>query len=87
MLGRQLGLTISTGTTVLIPVEPSPSLCRPTHISERLGQLGPREGEPPALNTQQLCSGPQMEPHLLSQSQTFKGQQVTLEGKLGPSRS
>lgn len=44
MLGRQLGLTISTATTVLIPVEPSPSLCRPTHRSERLGQLGPRGG-------------------------------------------
>lgn len=28
-----------------------------------------------------------MEPHLLSQSQTFKGQQVILKGKLGPSRS
>lgn len=50
MLGQQLGPTISTGTTVLTPVEPSPSLCRPTHRSERLGQLGPREGEPPALN-------------------------------------
>lgn len=41
---RQLGLTVSTGTTLLTPVEPSPSLCRPTHRSECLGQLGPRDG-------------------------------------------
>lgn len=58
MLRRQLGLTVSTGTTAGW-IEPSPSLC-PNPLTVVM-ELGPRDGAS-CPKPQQVCSGLQMGP-------------------------